>query len=224
MLSKESLLKKVWKFITTRFSLFVVTFLVVLSAIVLAGYTTVLDGETKPTASWTIEVSRGQKVHAFVDGRTTNWWTGLITPWSLVVKWVLGVFDATADFIIKESASFKARMYVAGNTIITDNLFIGNKRTSSKVFIYGWLQLSTINTLDAWRNCSNASEVGTIRLRLPTVVGTETYCPLQICYPGTQTWHGSGITRKSACDPVSFPTPPPIRTGVWIGSNIYPID
>lgn len=223
MLSKKNVVKRVWRFITTRVSLFVITFLVVISAIVLAGYATVLNGETKPVLSWTIEVSRWQKVHDFVNSRTTDWSGGLMTPWSLIVKWILGVFDPLAwTFAARDraDAAYRTRLYVDGNGVITDNLFVGGKTKTSKVFIYWWLQLSTIAYTTAYASC-NTGAIGTIRLRMPTnIVSTESYCPLELCYPGNQTNHTNGVSRKSACDPVTFPAAIS-RTGVWIDDAGY---
>lgn len=209
----------------SRVSLFIITFLVIVSAIVLAGYSTILVGETKPAASWTIEVSRWQKVHDFVDSRTTDWLNGLMPPWNFGVKGILGVFDPLIwTYIIKDRADlrYKTRLYVEGNGVITDNLFVGGKTKTSKVFIYWWLQLSTISTLEAYSSC-NTGAIGTIRLRMPTTITTETYCPLELCYPGNQTGHSPGVSRKSACDPVSFTTTP-VRTGVWISELEYITD
>lgn len=208
----------------SRASLFAITFLVVISAIVLAGYASVLDGETKPALSWTIEVSRWEKVHNFVNSRITDWSGGLMTPWSLVVRWILGVFDPTRLIAVKDRADekYRTRLYVDGNGIITENLFVGSATKTSKVFIYWWLQLSTLTTLEAHSSC-NTGAIGTIRLKIPITSGSTTYCPLELCYPGNQTGHTNGISRKSACDPVTF-TSTPIRTGYGITANEYITD
>jgi hypothetical protein len=127
MWSNKKVLKKVWRFIITRLSLFIITFLVIVSAIVLAVYSTILVTEVKPIASWTIEVTRWEKVHDFVNSRTTDWLSGLLTPWNFVVNWILGVFDPIIwDFAIKSrsDAQYKTRLYVAGNGVVTDNLFV----------------------------------------------------------------------------------------------------
>lgn len=214
--------KKVGKFMLSRASLFVITFLVVISAIVLAAYESVLVGELKPELSWTIEVSRWEKVHDFVNSRTTDWLGGLLTPWNFVVRWILGVFDPTLGTFVTQNrtdARYKTRLYVAGNGIVTDNLFVGSKTKTSKVLIYWWLQLSTINTLEAYTSC-NTGTIGTIRLRMPTTITTETYCPLELCYPGNQAEHPNGVSRKSACDPVTFTTATNWTT-VWIEDTQY---
>jgi hypothetical protein len=55
---------------------------------------------------------------------------------------------------------------------------------------------------------------------MPVIGGAEPFCPLELCYPGTQAWHPSWVSRKSACDPVSFSNPPN-WTIVWIADPVY---
>ncbi len=222
-----------WKFVFKKVSLFFITFFVVLSAIVLAAFTSILSWEAKPVADWTLEVSRWQKVHDFVNGRTESW-SFLKTPWSLIANWIMGVVSNlyVADNNTKEmkpllAEKYRPAIYVEGNGMIKENLFVWDSLdpNGSKLHVYGTLQLSTVggNTNLGTSSSCNEAAIGTIRLSLPALGSAWSYCPLQICYPGAQTGTTSGISWKSTCEPVIFsPTNPvPIREEIWIGEATF---
>ena len=212
---------KIRKFISRKVSLFIITFLVTVSAIALAG--NILTWETVPTTGQAISTSRWTKIHNFI-----NWWTDInwyaaVTSWTLIVKWSTPTADFStfadkytayiANIISARNTKYRPALFVNGNTTIRDNLTVWNTSTKSKIRVYWQIQLSTLNLdwdteLGVAASC-NTGAIWTIRLALPITAWTR--CPLQICYPWTQ-WINAGVSRKSACDTVTFSTnPDPIR-------------
>jgi len=231
--------KKAWRFLATRLSLFAITFFVVASAIALAAITPVLQWETKPVWSWTIATSRWQKIHDFVAARWESW-SVLKTPWSFITSWNLGVVDSVyiwgdiyngvKQYLLFESNlgvdKYHPALYVNGNAVMKWSLVVwGNNTAGASLYVHWALQLTTDTDLPLLSTASCLdSQIWTLRLRLPTTTTGYTYCPLEICYPGTQTGHQAGTSRKSACDPVAFPTTPPNRTGLMASAEAAIVD
>lgn len=223
---------KIRKFISKRVSLFIITFLVVVSAVALAGVGQVLIWEATPSSWGIVATSRWEKVHNFVNWWIDVQWYALITSWALVVKWSQPTekFAATVDSytnylaglitnaqnLSDKYSKYRPALFVNGNATIRDNLIVWNrsqtagKYNKTKLLVYWQIQLWT-TPIDNWNratgvdtaSCSTGS-IWTIRLTLPIDYPYSwSVCPLQICYPGGQ-WTNTGTSRKSACDLVQF--------------------
>lgn len=179
---------------------YIITFAIitVLSTIALAGYST----NTPPPVSWTrtiMPILSGEAIPA--KDRTIA-----ISRWEKV-----------HNFVNYWQRYWSNWLNLDHSLAVSKNVRVWFEDPAlNSLYVYWDLQLSTADvftsSLNTW-NC-NTGNVWRIRLRMPGTAGTVV-CPLMICYPWNQTWSTNWVSRKSACDPVTFPTTPS-RNQVWI--------
>ena len=177
---------------------YIITFAIIaiVSTIALAGTpptfqsisrTSILSGESRPENGRTISTSRWEKVHDFV-----NSWKKYST--ALQLSWSLNVSESL--FTNKN-----VRVWFDDSEL-------------HALYVYWDIQLSTAEILSNANNQNNCNTWNIWRIRLKMPSAAWSVCPLMICYPWTQSWAPSWVSRKSACDPVTIPTTN--RNIVWI--------